>query len=250
MEPISALAAGYATDKLIEVTESAVRTHVIERWARRRARQFFEAFCKAVAGPATTEEQLKRQLDELLGDERRSEILFDAYRSVCLTRSKKIGPRVIALLTAELVANSEEADDSEVAMFAAAEELTDSELEEFSEFALRHFNRATDSEKDDCTLAKNGALSIQMQEETFTSSWHRDYELSVAPLDLANDIGTWARKLKRHGLVSDDVKERHWAYREDSERYIDEDGTAREVSWWLFLAPEAKRFAELIQKAS
>lgn len=249
MEPFSSLAVGYATGKLTELVESTIRANVIERWGRHRARQFFEAFCEAVTDEKTSEADLQQRLDDLLSDDRRSEVLFDAYRSVCLTRSKTLGPRVIALLTAELVMGESVADDGESAIFGAAEELSDSELIEFSEFAMQHHMRAKENTKDSCSLTDAGGVRIQWGEETFDSNWHREIEVSLAPLDLANDFGTWAPKLKRHGLLSDDVKERQWDYKEDGERHIDEDGTARQVSWWLCLSSSAIRFAELIQKA-
>lgn len=251
MEPLSSLAAGYVTGRLSEVVESAIRSHVVERWGRHRAQQFFSTFCEAVAPEGTPDTEVKRLLDELFSDERRSEILFDACRSVCLARSKNIGPRVIALLTAKLVTGGSQADEEEAGIFAAAEELTDPEMLDFSETALRLFRRAESSSKEeDDTFAKNGSLCVRMGLETFTTSWHGDRELSVAPLDLANDIGTWAPKLKRHGLLSDDVRERQWEYRQDCELHIDEDGTARQVSWWLYFPPVAKRFAELIERVA
>ena len=40
MEPISSLAVGYASGKLTELMELTVRSCVIERWGRHRARQF------------------------------------------------------------------------------------------------------------------------------------------------------------------------------------------------------------------
>lgn len=248
MDPVSTMVAGYATDKLVEIAESSFRTHVVERWSRRRARQFFEAFCDAVSSPDTTEVELQHQLDELLSDELASEILFDAYRAVCLTKSKTLGPRVIALLTAELVTAHKEADDCELAILAACEGLTDVEFSDFADFAIDHFERATEEDKKDCSLAKNGALSIQMGEETFSSFWHNDYEVSVAPMDLIECVGSWAPKLKRHGLLSDDVKERNYEYRD--EHCVPEEATAREVSWWLFMAAETLRFAKLVRKAS
>ncbi len=250
MDPISSLAVGYATGKLTEIVESTIRTNVIERWSRHRARQFFQAFCEAVTDDNMSEADLEQTLDDLLRDDRRSEILFDAYRSVCLAKSKTLGPRVIALLTAELVTANSFADDEESAIFEAAEELSDTELTEFSDFAIQYRSDAKAENNDSCSVTRDNSLCIKMGEETFDSNWHRETDVSLAPLDLANDIGTWAPKLKRHGLLSDDVAERQRWYREDSERHVDQDGTTREITWWLYLSASSLRLAQLIQKAS
>ncbi|WP_417908965.1 hypothetical protein [Candidatus Electronema sp. PJ] len=248
MEPISSLIAGYATGKLTEIAESMVRTHVIERWGRFRAKQFFDAFCGAIASEGTTELELQQLLDDLLSDDRRSQVLFDAYRSVCFTKSRSLGPRIIALLTAELVTRESVADDEEDAIFSAAEELSDAELAEFSAFALDHANRRNIDTDD--TSTRHGSLSINMGEELIDSTWRRETDISLGPLNLATDIGSWALKLKRHGLISDDVREQQWDYQEDSERHIDEPGTMRQVTWWLYLHPSALRLAELTKQAS
>lgn len=250
MDPVSSLAVGYATGKLTEIAESTVRTHVIERWGRYRAKQFFAAFCGAITSPDTTEPELNKLLDDLFADDYRSEVMFDAYRSVCLTKSRAIGPRVIALLTAELVTGGSLANDADSAIFSASEELTDTEFAEFSEFAIDHAKRAKAEKKGSATFTRHGSLSIQMGEESIDSTWHRESEISLGPMDLANDIGSWAPKLKRHGLLSDDVRERKWDYKEDSERHIDEPGTMRQVIWWLYLQPSALRLAELAERAA
>ncbi|CAK8717822.1 MAG: hypothetical protein CDV28_11121 [Candidatus Electronema aureum] len=237
MEPISSYIAGYTTGKLTEIAESMVRTHVIERWGRFRAKQFFDAFCGAIASEGTTELELQQLLNDLLSDDRRSQVLFDAYRSVCFTKSRSLGPRIIALLTAELVTRESVADDEEAAIFSAAEELSDAELAEFSTFALDHANRTNTDDTSTC----HRSLSINMGEELIDSTWRREIDISLGPLNLATtDIGSWALKLKRHGLISDDVRERH----------IDEPGTMRQVTWWLYLHPSALRLAELTKQAS
>lgn len=72
--PISNIAVDYVTDKVIEAVESAVRTHVIDRWSRHRAYQFFDSFCKALQDKGIAEAELSKMLDELLSDDRRSEV--------------------------------------------------------------------------------------------------------------------------------------------------------------------------------
>lgn len=249
MEPISSLVVDYVTDKIIEAVESAVRTHVIERWSRHRARQFFDSFCKSLRDKGIAEPDLGKMLDDLLDDDARSEIVFDAYRSVCLTKSKTVGPRIIALLTAELVVANAIAGAHEEAIFSAAEELSDGEFDEFLSFTDRCVDEARNGAGKISMLKPDRSLRIQMGEETFDSNWRSKESVSTGPLDLAGEVGTWAAKLKRLGLLSDEVRERHWQYGVDSERYIDEPGTAREITWWLHLGAAAIELSELLRRA-
>lgn len=56
--------------------------------------------------------------------------------------------------------------------------------------------------------------------------------------------------MKSHGIILDDIKERQWEYKEDGERHIDEDGSVREISWWLTIPKAFFRLAELVERAS
>ncbi|MFM9709894.1 hypothetical protein, partial [Streptomyces galilaeus] len=74
---------------------------VIEKWTRYRAERFFEAFVETIGielvdGVETPETD--RQLAEILADDFKTETLYDAYRRVCFSKSKTIGPRIIGLL--------------------------------------------------------------------------------------------------------------------------------------------------------
>lgn len=249
MEPISSIAVDYVTDKIIEAVESAVRTHVIERWSRHRAHQFFDSFCKSLHDNGIAEAELSKMLDELLSDDRRSEVVFDAYRSVCLTKSRTVGPRIIALLTAELVVANAIAGAHEESIFSAAEELSDGEFDEFLNFTDHHVDEARKGNNKSSVLDPGGSLHVQMEEETIDSNWRSNRSVSMGPLDLANDVGTWAAKLKRLGLLSDDVRERQWQYGVDSERHIDEPGVAREITWWVHMHAAAIELSELLRRA-
>jgi hypothetical protein len=103
MEPVTALAVDYVKGKLVERVVGGFKTHVIERWTKHRASAYFEQLCMAVADKADVGEsdELDELIDEILQSEASSQVLFDAYRSVCFTRSRDIGPRILALITAE-----------------------------------------------------------------------------------------------------------------------------------------------------
>lgn len=247
MEPISTVLAGYAADKMVAIGEAVIKSQVIERWGRHRARKFFEVFCAELIDLSQSDKEIQNILEELLSDDVRSEVLFDAYRSVCLTKSRSTGPRVIALLTAELVIAGQLASEEEEAIFSAAEELGDAEFEQLIDYISEVEAKLVRASKD--VIQENGGFRIMVEQQTTTSSWPSRDGISLAPLDLASYLGTWALKLKGLGLVRDDIKERKWNYSEDTERHIDEPGTAREISWWLTLEPSAMKLASFAKRA-
>lgn len=248
MDPISSAVAGYAADKLTNVVEGAVRKHVIERWTRYRAKKFFEAFCESLLDAGVTDADIGATLDLLLADESKSEIMFEAYRAVCLSRSKDLGPRVIAMITAELVLVKATSTCSDDLIFSAAEELLDSELSDFSDFAISFEKKLNNGDKD-IRLIMDGSIEILIKKETIDLNWTQGSTVSVGPMDLAEEVGYWAPKLKQIGLISDDVREKQYRYEEDSERYIDMPGVAREIRWWLTLTKSSLVLAKLVRRA-
>jgi hypothetical protein len=249
MEPITSLLASQATDSAIGGIASMFKKHVVERWTRYRANAFFDEFKRAVheSNSQIPSHQLAEMLDELITNEMNSEILFDAYRSVCLSRSKDIGPRIIALVVAEVTLEERNLTEDEERMLLAAENLSDSELTEFYEFTQEQRSSVN---KQDCDerIFRNGSLRIKWCTEQFDSNWPKTSETPIAPLNLATHIGSWAEKLSRYGLLIDDLTEKRWDYEEDGERHIDEPGSVREITWWIEIPVEGFKLADLIKK--
>jgi hypothetical protein len=122
-------------------------TKVVERWTRYRAENFFEGFVEALASEMQTgieSQNADAVLERILEDETKSEVLFDAYRSVCFSKSKSLGPKIVGLLTGYLVAQGRMANSTEDGIFRAAESLSDPDLIElFKDFRLRAKNAET-----------------------------------------------------------------------------------------------------------
>ncbi|HAO80199.1 MAG TPA: hypothetical protein DCQ92_14770, partial [Verrucomicrobia subdivision 3 bacterium] len=100
---------------------------VIERWTRFRAEKFFEAFVEVLSEEmkdGIESPDVDKALETLLKDEVKSEVLYDAYRRVCFSTSKTIGPKVIGLLTGYLVFEGRMASEGEERAFQAAESLS------------------------------------------------------------------------------------------------------------------------------
>jgi len=252
MDKMISFLSGHLAGKVLDYVVSQFHARVIERWSRRRAETFFEEFCREVELELLGREsdRLDALLDHMLNDDLCSGVLFDAYRRVCLSRSKEMGPRIIAILTAQLVCQDRMADDVEDNMLWAAENLADNQLLEFAHFVREHKARAEGKTRGDASFDDQGNLRVEWYKEQFDSNWRGRTSVSVGPLDLAACLGKWAAELKARGIVTDDVKERQWDYREDSERHIDEPGTIRELSWWICVPKAYFRLAEIIERAA
>ena len=252
MDPVTSLATGHAAGKLIDRVTASFRVNVIERWSKRRAQHFFDEFCREVELEAAGErsEKLEPLLDQMLEDEHATELLFDAYRRVSLSRSKTIGPRVIGILTARLALENREPTGAEESMMDSAEQLYDDELIEYASFIRSYRQRAGDDKQKDVTLCDRGILRIQWNCEQIDSNWHREFNVSLAPLNLDESCGSWATKMESLGMIQTDLTERKWDYREDSERHIDEDGSVREISWWIITWDTYFSFADLIDRVN
>jgi hypothetical protein len=231
-------ATGYAVDKLTELGERIVRKHVIERWTRRRAIEFYRAFCATLQSDNSTGVQREEMLDELLGDEARSEIVFEAYRLVCLAKSRAIGPRIIAVVVAEIVQRDGVADEEEEAVLSAAEGLSDGELLSIGAEIKRL--PAPD---------ELGHIVVTLDTRQIDSNLDGRYT-ETGQGSLVNEYGPWAEKLKSLGLLGDSVTERTFRYREDAERHIDMDGSIRESTWKVDFQPSFVRLARLLGRVS
>jgi hypothetical protein len=241
MDPASSFLAGHITGKLLDKLGVTFKTHVVDRWSRRRAEVFFEEFCAVIgAGSAATAAEIAARLTRTIEDESCSEVLFDAYRRVTLARSRNLGPRIIALLTAEIVAQHRIADDVDDSIYLAAENLTDGELLECERFVRQQQDKSQRGEY---------GLRIMWNEDSFDSMWHRETSISTAPLDLNEAIGRWATKLKMYGLLADDVKERHIELQPGDRRHSLDGGSIREVEWWIDIPNGCFRLVELVERA-
>lgn len=249
MAPMTLLA-GYVAGKLIDRIAQSFRLNVIERWTNHRSQQFFEQFCREVELELAGEKSDKLELmfDQMLANATSTELLFEAYRRVCLTRSKTVGPRVIGILSAKLALQKRDLTEVEETILDAAEQLHDDELIKFAEFCSEHRLRATDGNDKDVTLGNDGILRIKWSSEQIDSNWNRDSDVSLEPLNLNDCYGSWAIKMQSLGIIQTDLTEKRWDYKEDSERHIDQNGTVREISWWVLIFDKYFDFAEIINR--
>lgn len=237
MEPISTIVTGYATDKLVQLAERVVHKHVIERWTRNRAIEFYRYFCASLFAEETDEAIIQELLNQMLSDDTKSEIIFEAYRLVCLTKSKIIGPRIIAVIVAEIIQRNGIANDNEETSLAVAEVLSDHELLSF----CREVKELGENEQEEFEV---------ILEEQHLDSNTSNQQINIVQGSLVNVYGTWAEKMKTLGLISESVTEKNYKYEEDSERHIDMNGSIREIVWSVHFHKPSRRLTQLVERLS
>lgn len=238
MEAISNIVAGYVGDKLAELAEDLVRKHVIERWTRKRAIEFYREFCRELLAGSLSGQGLEDRLDEILSDSKNSEIVWEAYRLVSLSKSRSIGPRIIAVLVAQIVQRDGLANLEEELLLAAAELLSDDDFAQFrQQIGLLQESQG------------GPELTDQLGSQSIDTNW-RGSEIEVGEGSLAREYGLWAQKLASLGLVSQSTRQSTRAYREDSERHIDSDGVLTEYIFSATFHSPCLRLAALVDKVS
>lgn len=245
MDPVTGKVAAYLGGKLVTVALDRLRKAVIEPFGRRRAEEFIAAFASAVVDPTTPPEEIQDKLTEILEDPTRQEVLFDSYRAVCLSRSRTVGPRAIGLLTAHIVNAQRLATDVEEAWFQVYESFSDAELQATYSFFADAFRKAQSGVAKDHKLDPTSlTIDWAVDEDSFRANADR------SNFSLQEALGSWGAKLERLGVLCTRILEEVWDYDVDSERHIDEPGTARRTTYRIVLRTEDEPFAALIGRAA
>lgn len=183
---------------------------VIERWTRYRAERFFEGFVEVLANEFTSGDQtdeVDKRLSLILADDRKSEVLFDAYRRVCFTKSKTLGPRIIGLLTGELVHEGRMADSTEEKVFDAAELLSDPELIAFMKDYQEQRKDAESAQGPKAKHRMSGeSIIVEWLRQSSDTSGHGEHEIGSFPWEDA--LGRWAAGLHQCGLIEDRIQQK------------------------------------------
>ncbi|HEX7816395.1 hypothetical protein [Dyella sp.] len=127
---IGGLLIGKAWDLSVDRMLDDVIGLAIAKASKHRSRRFIEALIEAVrleVDHDVSEDELNELLAKL-ANKTNSEAVFDACSRACLSRSKDIGPRIIAFLTAVLPGEERGPTDEEEMILDVAERLNDDEL--------------------------------------------------------------------------------------------------------------------------
>jgi hypothetical protein len=178
---------------------------VVERWTRYRADRFFEGFAETVGLEVSTgvqSEEVDQRLDAILSDETKSEVLFDAYRRVCFSKSKTIGPRIIGLLTGLLVIEGRMANHDEERVFEAAELLADGDFIEFMKSYQKHRKKAEGISEQEVEHHMLGdSVVVRWLVDSSDSSSPSPHKFDIGPFPWEDAFGRWAFDLWQSGLM-------------------------------------------------
>ena len=238
--------------KIASIT-AKVGKFAVERWSTYRRDQFFESLLENLQIEQASGEQRQEvddALDYLLEDEQNSEVLFDAYRRVCFSKTKKYGPRIIGLLTAELLNDSRTSDEDEEMIFAAAELLGDVEFSEFRNYYAKFLIEIEDKQKIKrrVQMSDEGLIEIASEDSHEVGS-NRESGPNLAPLDLRMSHGSWAALLQSCGLIYQSVVQHTQQVSEDGECGIDYDQTWLTTLVSVTYKPAVKRLYDLLLRA-
>ncbi len=238
--------------KIASITAKIGR-FAVERWSTYRRDQFFESLLENLQIEQASGEQRQEvddALDYLLEDEQSSEVLFDAYRRVCFSKTKKYGPRIIGLLTAELLNDSRTSDEDEEMIFAAAELLGDVEFSDFRHCYESLLREISDDQKLMRRVMASGAELIEISsEDSHEVGSHRDSEANLLPPGLRSTHGAWAALLQSCGLIYQSVVQQTRQIPEDGERGIDYDQTWVTTVVSVTYKPALRRLYDLLLRA-
>jgi len=226
--------------KALERIEGSFTDKVINRWSGFRARRFLNTFAEAVAREAQDqggEKKVNALLDELLSNETKTEVLFEAYRRVLLSASKDLGPRIIALLTAHLIQQNRYATDDEEIVFRAAEGFTDRELQSFR----AHLTHVINQYGGDVRFFRTS-----LDKKRIRMSRRSSETVPIGAMNLIEVLGSWAPKAVQIGLLREEIVE-ETTYR--GARLDDDVEYEREIEWYVVYAPGSGRLVELIERA-
>jgi hypothetical protein len=179
------LASDFAVGKLLNTLSGKV----VGYWSDYRAKQFAAAFISAVA--ADDSAAVQKRIDAFAKDPRKSAALFDAYRRVALSASPTLGPRIIALVMAQVVVENRQPTEDGERILAAARELTDAELIAARDGWWDGVNKFRPSSRGSTFLYKAGQPIEYYKYEGGGDEGHHYWF----------DEGSWAGKLSAIGFV-------------------------------------------------
>ncbi|WP_144154764.1 hypothetical protein [Paraburkholderia sp. BCC1885] len=237
---VAAAAADFALDKIKDNLFDMVKDNVIGRWSQHRAQKFFDAFLDEVRKEQdvmTTSADLNDMLQTVADNDDQTSAIFDAYRRVALSASKDIGPMVIGLLTARIVLEDRSASEIEEMVFEGAEVLNDRDFTPFiawmhgfvhddssykSELAQQ---RAAGKQRASISVLVKGGyqppVTVTTTGRTPTVTYQPRMPMinDESPLNLFNDIGPFALKLRNIGLLEESTSPRGHPRNPDGTNY-------------------------------
>jgi hypothetical protein len=190
------------------------------------------------------EADLNRVLTKLAA-KANSEAVFDACRRACLSRSRELGPRIIALVTAVLVREERTTTEEEEMILDISERLTDGELDVVVK-TIREWERELRSGSSKKVEIRWSELRRQVDKVELSDRDQGDVELGSR---LLGEFGALGERLRSCGLVDEHVDQSRFHWSADSERYVDEAGSGTRTIWTIAFKAGYRALADYIERA-
>lgn len=243
---IGGLVAGKALDLAVDHALDGAIGVAIAKASKYRSQRFIEALINAVRlelDHDVSEDELNELLAKL-ANKTNSEAVFDSCRRACLSRSKEIGPRVIALLTAVLLSEERGPNDEEKMILDVAERLNDGELEEVVATIRQWEQELLDQSPK--MQQRYGELHMKVDQVDLDDRHQGVVETGSRLIAV---LGALGERLRSCGLVDEYMEQSRIHWRADSERYIDEDGSATRTIWIIVFKVGYRSLADYIERA-
>lgn len=244
--------AGYAGQRAIDFLVDKLAAAVVQPCAERRAHAYFRQLAQCMAGAESEEacpEKLATALDAVTRNSPASETVFEFYRRSVLSRTKEVGPRLMAMVAARVLAACRKPTDAEEEIAELAEICTD---EDFSEFATyyKSLEEGTSHKNSERVSTVPGGYSVVVYTDgSDTSDSHS--AVAAGPLNLSSDLGRWAGKMERVGVIEQHIETTgEWHGHIAHEMGDTEPGVRYHTEWSVFFGETCRELARLLPFAS
>lgn len=242
--------AGYVGQRVMDAAVDKLAAAVVRPCAERRAHSYFRKLTEtlaAEAGAVVGAETISAALNRVMERDSARETVYEFYRQSVLSRSKEVGPRLLALLAARLVGQDRKPTVAEQQVAEIAEACTDDDLLQFVAYFVTITGGTSPKHAERVRSVSAGYL-VRLDQETSDSNWPS--AMRAGPLNLASELGPWAAKFERAGAVEQHIETSSKEYEEDSERHIDMPGVLHRIEWSAFFGDACRDLAELIPLAT
>lgn len=242
--------AKYLGQRAIDAAVDRFAAAIIRPCAERRAHAFFHQLVQELVtetGGTDNAEAVSAALDQVLTRGSARETVFEFYRQSVLSRSKVVGPRLLALLAARLIGEHRKLTAVEQQLCELAEACTDEDLAEFAAYFATITGGTSPNYAERVKKDPIGYI-VRLDQQYSDSNWPS--VMRAGPLNLALALGGWGAKFERVGAIEQRIETSSKAYKEDSERYIDMPGLLHSVEWYALFGDVCSELAELIPLAT
>ncbi len=192
-------------EKLGEMLIEKVAAEMTSRISSKRARLFLETFEQEVRrelegkqGPGEADVVLQN----MLTSDKAKECLFEACRSVFISKSRNIGPLAIAFLSTKIAVEKRDPLLGESLAYEALEAMNDDELREFHKAFGEAINTPGFNSRTSGTPRNENGQIIIHEDSSSSFSGKSGREKDVSQFNMDALFGSWARKLQNAGLMS------------------------------------------------